>query len=221
MRSLRQTFDALLCHLRPWLTQNVVYDQVIDPKVEAKWWRLLGVDADWIDEFVEVGPRWRGELLHVASKLGTDKDRFEKISRVWIWSMRWRPFCLTRWGSVGPSCRSLLRSWALGLGSLMEETAADPKVSDYYTSGFRGCGFDEVNFACIAGVASYPVESWIVSILEDDRVALHFDAYSELITEEVNLLESLPCEIWQRLGEVVGTQMWGRIRESVLHSAVT
>ena len=174
MRSLRQTFDALLCHLRPWLMKNVVYDNTVEADHEAQWWRLLGVDADWVSEFVEVAPRWRDGILHVAAALETDRDRMEKISRVWIWSMRWRPFCLTRWGSVGPSCRSLLRSWALGLASLMEETAADPKVSEYYSSGFFHCGHAELSFACIAGVASYPVESWITSILEDDRLALHF-----------------------------------------------
>ena len=147
MRSLRQSFDALLCHLRPWLMQNVVYDHEVDADLEARWWRLLGVDADWIDEFVEVAPRWREGLLHVSTQLHTDKARCEKISRVWIWTMRWRPFCLTRWGSVGPSCRSLLRSWALGLSALMEETTADPKVSDYYTSGFQRCGSSEL-FLC-------------------------------------------------------------------------
>ena len=63
----------------------------------------------------------------------------------------------------------------------MEETAADANVGDYYISRFERCGFDEVNFVCIVGVAaSYHVETWISSILEDDRLALHIEAYSEL-----------------------------------------
>ena len=108
MRSLRQTFDAFFCHLRPWLMQNAMCDQVIDPETEARWWRLLGVDTDWIAEFVEVALRWREGLLHIASELGTDKDRFENISRCGSGLCDGVPFALLVGVLWGPSCRQVV-----------------------------------------------------------------------------------------------------------------
>ena len=45
-----------------------------------------------------------------------------------------------------------------------------------------------------------------------------FESYTELLVDEVRLLEGLPDAIWQRLGEVVDAQAWCRVREAVLHS---
>ena len=69
-------------------------------------------------------------------------------------------------------------------------------------------------FVSVASVATYPVESWTTSILEDDRLALHYQRYSDLIFEEAKLIEELPTDIWQRLAEVVDIQRWSRVREA-------
>ena len=50
IRSLRQSLDALLSHLRPWLLKVVVFDRHIDAELEGQWWRVLGVEADWVDD---------------------------------------------------------------------------------------------------------------------------------------------------------------------------
>ena len=55
----------------------------------------------------------------------------------------------------------------------MQRVLSDKNVSHYYSGGFERCDFEELTFACVAGLGSYPVESWLLHLLEDDRLAKH------------------------------------------------
>ena len=219
IESLRNTFSHLASHLGQWLGVVVTYTRHVDDDAEEKWWRLLGVPADWVDDFVAVAPRWSSGQLHCRAALQDDPESFQHITRIFLWCMRWTKFSMTRWLTVGISCRAFLRSLSVGIVSLMQFVRDDPSVSDYHAHGFAKCGEHEIRYTIMAALASYPTESWLAEIILDDRIAGRAELLQDVLVDELNFLEQVPESAWERLSDLLDVDPWHRLRHGVLSSA--
>lgn len=219
--SLRNNFHHLARHLCSWLPAVVAFDRAVDDTEEAIWWRALGIPCTWVEDFVEVGAVWSSGQLRVRDSLRNDPEAFAKISRIWMWAMRWRKLCITRWVTVGLASRALLRTLALGLPALMQQTSDDPLVSQYHAHGFSRCGPEEQQFTAIAAMASYPIESWLAEVVLDDRIGRRAEELGETLLEEVQFVEDLPRSFWQRLESAVNLPSWHNLRSAVLEAIHT
>ena len=77
--SLRNSFVSIHSHLCAYLDRHVSFDLVnVCDETEAMKWRLLGVAADMVSDYVEVAGNWDGTVLHVRASLATAADGIEK-----------------------------------------------------------------------------------------------------------------------------------------------
>lgn len=157
--------------------------------------------------------------LHVRSSLADEQDPFAKVSGVFVCTMRWRRFVMTRWLTLGASCRALLRSLCLGISDLMSFVRSDPKVSDYHAHGYERLGDAEVFYVVVAALAVYPMESFLGNVMEDDRLARNLDEVVSDLDDEMQYLQQIPESAWVRLAGVLEEPVWGRLRSAVLVSA--
>ena len=63
---------------------------------------------------------------------------------------------------------------------------------------------DMLVFMSIACVASYPAESFLSLMLDDNRVLRNYKDFKKSIDEELAYISSLPRFVWTRLSSVVG-----------------
>eukprot|EP00974_Lingulodinium_polyedra_P049628 4773131-Lingulodinium_polyedra.AAC.1 len=98
---------------------------------------------------------------------------------------KWRKFTESRWTSIGATARQLLRSMCVGLESLVALTRDDPLVSDFHLHGFEKLSCDIKMYVACAAVGSYPVEAFMLEVLEDDRLARRLPELKALLDDEM------------------------------------
>ena len=133
-------------------------------------WVLLGVEPAWIEVVVALNPTWSDGWLYINDTDDPNESPVDLISHLFFHLMRWRRFTQSRWATTGPSCRALTASLLLGLDELVRLTRADPHVSEYHIAGFDRLSLRVLEFTITAAVASYPMENFILSLLDDDRL---------------------------------------------------
>ena len=130
---------------------------------------------------------------------------------------RWRTFALSRWLTLGSSCKSLVWGLCIGLEHWVRITIADPNTPSTLLGGFTRLTFRLKKFTVLATVVSCLPEAVIAELLVDDRVARHAEKLRLIMQEEVQWVESLPSAVWSSLADVVG----GEIQHGELrHEAV-
>ena len=93
-----------------------------------------------------------------------------------LYMRQWKQFSATRWATVGSACRYLMRSLSVGLEQLVKLTKEDPNVSEVHLAGFARCRFLVKKYACVASVAAFPLEAFLLEAMEDDRLCRNLPA---------------------------------------------
>ena len=146
-----------------------------------------------------VPPSFNSGGLHVSDYFKFDQDCFEKLHTLVSGNLRWRRFSITRWCGVGPSARLFMRSLAVGVDDIWTDCRDDPDVGMYLLSGFKDADFNVRRYMAVAAVGSYPSESLLAALLEDDRLLLHAPQYWQILEDELEYIEGLPEYCWLRL----------------------
>ena len=126
---LRNSFVLLHSHFCAFLLKHVVFDQPMEAAAAVSdFWQLLGIPVDMLEDLVAVNPEWRDNQLHVNAGLQEDSSCMERLSSVVLYVFKLRKFSESRWATMGPSCRAVLCSLAVGLEQLVHLTSQDPSV---------------------------------------------------------------------------------------------
>lgn len=80
------------------------------------------------------------------------------------------------------------------------------EVSDYFIGGFARYTPKTQSVVSAIAVAAYVPDSVLVSLLEDDRVCRRSKELKETLKEELQWLNDLSAEFWQRLGSISGSR---------------
>ena len=65
--------------MHEFFSKYIVYDRAdVCNDAEQEFFRAIGVPADWLEEYVEVAPRWSGGMLQLRHSLHNDVDALEK-----------------------------------------------------------------------------------------------------------------------------------------------
>ena len=83
-----------------------------------------------------------------------------------------------------------------GLQPLVSITRQDPHCSDYHLHGFQRLNGSALQCAVVLALSSWVPESFILSVMDDDRLALHGQAYWDACVEELDYLLNLPVAVW-------------------------
>ena len=77
----------------------------------------------------------------------------------------------------------------MGLEQLVKLTKEDPNVSEVHLAGFARCRFLVKKYACVASLAAFPLEAFLLEVMEDDRLCRHLPALEACVLEELSYPE--------------------------------
>lgn len=207
-RSLRESFDLICQHLCPWLVRVVKFvdpEDLPSPDVLKATWTSLNIDPVLVETLVDLGICWDGEAdqLKVDKKWRANPDFIETLSGAVLSLWEFRPFSESRWITVGLSCRTMVASLLSGLKSLVSYIRNDTKSSDFHIHGFgRLDKPDACQFLVLASMASYVPDGALQSLMEDGRLALRVNDVRAAMYEELDWLQGIRMEVWDRLAHV-------------------
>ena len=223
IEACRNSFAMLHAHLFDFLQQHVTFRaHAHDLQEAATLWAAVGVDASMLEVVAEVHPIWSGTTLLVAANLQHQTDFLEKVSRVLLYLWRWRRFTESRFASLGAASRALVASLLAGLQPLVAITRQDPHCSDYHLHGFQRLAGDALQCAVVLALSAWVSESFIHSVMDDDRVARHGEAYWACCVEELDYLLKLPQAVWGYLAQVFQPEAVSttQLRDATITSAL-
>jgi hypothetical protein len=215
--SLRCGYDLLMQHLGQWMSTRIAFDSWDDMPDIQEFWAMLGLEPQWVLESLQL--RWHDGCLRVAPSWQKDPKLCELISATLLHVFRFKSFTESRWVSMGPACRTLCASLALGLESLVQHVLGQPKVSEYYLGGFRRMRPDTKKFIAVAAVSAYPSDSFLSQLLEDDRVAKNSCALEESLGEELQYVAHLGTPALQFLAGIAGIP-WSMLRSDIMTASL-
>jgi hypothetical protein len=205
IESCRNSFAFIQANIAKFLVRRLGFAQPpADDEPVLRFWRAMGVDVGWLDVLGFLNPWWDGGRLLVSEAAKDDPDLIGKVSDVILYLWRWRKFVVTRWATVGPSCRALVVSLCVGLEEIVALTLADESSSNFYLHGFSKLSKDVKKYACVTAIASYPADCLQLQLLEDDRVASRPQELKEAFAEEARWVEGLDDFTWGRLAHIAG-----------------
>lgn len=220
IESLRNGFGFIHPHIGLFLSRHLRYSAAqIDEEEVAQFWTTLGVEPQWLEELCHINPRWRDGSLWVNEALQQDPSGFDRVSSMILYMLQWKQFSATRWATVGSACRYLMRSLSVGLEQLVKLTKEDPNVSEVHLAGFARCRFLVKKYACVASVAAFPLEAFLLEVMEDDRLCRNLPALEACVLEELSCLERISNASWDRLAEVVQDCSGSQLQSAALLSA--
>ena len=185
------------------------------------FWNALGVDSAVANELAELNVRWSGDRLLVCAAARSSDGLIERVSTLMLALFRFQKFSDSRWCALGAACRSLTAALCVGLRGLVAAVRADPLSSDYQIHGLERLSMQTTRSVVIAGVSMHVADSFLVDLLEDDRVARRADALRSVIVEETKWLASLDDAVWQRLAGVISNAYDGlRLRSECVDAAL-
>ena len=204
IESLRNSFGFIHPHIGAFLSRCLKFEAPSGDKDEVRqFWSMLGVEPHWLDELCDLNPHWRDGSLWVSSEVQQGREGFDRVASMMMYMLKWKQFSSTRWATVGSSCRYLMKSLCVGLDELVRLTKAGPHVSGYHINGFAKCGRAVRKYACIASMGSFPLEAFLLEVMEDDRVCRHLPALEECVQDELACVERMSRASWDRLASVV------------------
>jgi hypothetical protein len=214
IQSLRNSASAIFSHTATTLVRIMRFgDAVVASAAEVEtFWRVMGVESDFIDLFVSVNPYFLAGQLYVDAGLANDPECLAKVSSCMTYCLTWQRFSETRWVKVGMSARYHLRSFCIGLTEIVLDCAADPDVSNYYLNGHFKCSASERKYLAVAAMSSFVSESVLIEITTDDRLLLKIPEVKRIMNEEIEFMHLLPAYVWVRCaayvdGEFTGTEL--------------
>jgi hypothetical protein len=86
----------------------------------------------------------------------------------------------------------------------VESVVANPSVMKHHINGFTKLGEVERKFIAQVSLASYPSDTLLSELLEDDRVCRRAAELQECMAEEMSYLAELPLQVYALIGGTCG-----------------
>lgn len=220
--SIRNGYVDIHTHLGSWLKSTLLFVEHPAGTEEdfVFFWTLLGVEPDIAQQLAERRIMFRLGKLEVWDRFRGDAEVLPFITGTMLLVMQFRKFTEGRFLSIGSIMRNLVSSLALGLGSLLQYTLDDPKVSSYYLGGTARFNASVFRYAGVAALATRPADAVLSALFEDDRAVLHCHRYRTAMDEEVAYLWSVPDKVWSFVVEALPAEVSSiELRSDTIRSA--
>ena len=136
LASLRSSVGQLVAALPCWLAANIDFEDHSNEAGLLAFWRMLGLEGDWLALLVRLQIRRERSKLMVSSTYRDDRKIPQVITSCLLYLWRVRQRSSSRWCGMGQTARGLVGCLFLGLQSLIDHIMADPGSCKYYIQGF-------------------------------------------------------------------------------------
>jgi hypothetical protein len=191
-------------HLKLFIAKHLVFSD--DPRPAdgvERLWVGVGVEPCVAANLVALGLRWSVGRLLVNTAWQEATDMIEQVSGLMLAIFQFRKFTDRRWVTVGESCRTLVASQCVGLEGLVRLVRSDPSAPDYYIHGFERLTTPWKKYAVIAAMSSRVADSFLMELLDDDRVARQTKVLRSTIAEELAWVAGVGAYSWSRLAPAI------------------
>lgn len=217
IESLRNSFDTLVGATAQFVATKLEFrKRQDDPERVREFWLLMDVDPAYMDKFISLNLWWDGQKLLADAEWESRDDACGEVATCILYLMKFRAFSDSRWTTMGPSARSLLRCLSVGLHHIVISLLSDPSVSKFYLGGYKKLNEELLHFCAITACVGRVADAFILSCLEDDRVALRSTHLMQEMQIELEYLWGLSDFVWNRLSELCG----GRVGPNTLKTQV-
>ena len=221
--SLRNAFDLLHGHIADFLGRCLEpVDEPDEYEESYRYWTDIGVESVVAEQLAELSVRWHNGRLRVraGSDAASQGSLVGRVAALIMAVLRFRKFAESRWCTVGDSCRSLLAAMSVGLDGLVEVVRADPRASDFHMHGYARLVGPARQYCAIAGMSCVVTDSFLLALLEDDRVGARVDELEATMTEELEWLSGIKHSTWARVAALVAEEYSPHeLRSDVLEAA--
>ena len=131
--------------------------------------------------------------------LQADPSCVAKVYTVVLHMLRWRKFSESRWATIGPACRAVVCSLAIGLDQLITRARANPSTTDAHLHVYGRMSTPIKQYMIVVGVVSFVADAMLYEIMRDDRLARRPEALEETLIDELKWVESISDATWDRL----------------------
>lgn len=198
VHGLRHGQHCLHATLHSWLLAHLAFWQEAPEEQELYvLWTALGCLPELAAELADLHVLWRDNFLWAHPRHEGHADLLPRLSQVLLLVLRWKPFTDSRWLTMGETSRALTTACLLGLESLLAAARADPALSDFWLQSTEAFDAEAKHLAFLTALASWVPDTFMASILQDDRLALYWQQLRQDCKEEIQYLEQLPPQLWE------------------------
>eukprot|EP00971_Amphidinium_carterae_P327956 6459574-Amphidinium_carterae.4 len=205
LSSFRSAVPRSFSVLRAWLTEVLVGDsesQCHDGATLRTYYAALGVESSLLEAISDdMRLFWdeRTSKLHVRDSFLSAPHALETLSQTLHTIWHFPAFCASRWLTVGTSCRVYLVGLSTGYRHLFGKLRKSGEVGDYEGTPGEHLGRAENLFACVLGLVSWIIESFMQHVMQDARVFCNVPDLEALLLEEASFVEELDSGVWDKL----------------------
>ena len=185
VESLRKSYDQILVHVGRWVAEHVDFVPargMEDMCRHRVLWDTLGVEPEIAEAIAfTLQLHWCpvGERLYVCEACQENgADAVGLITATLLRAWKIVQFSQSRWLTIGVSARTVVVGLLTGLDSLVQHILDTPHESSPFLGGFPRFLPACKRFMVMASVVSRVVDSVLVIIMEDGRVAKQASPYS-------------------------------------------
>ena len=138
-QSLRNGFGELADSLPDFLLKHVAFVPRTDSEDDCRvFWLLLGIDATWLDTFVQLDMRWQPDTGVLAVNTAADgPEVMAELTSAFFYLLRSETFVEGRFLGVGRVCRVTMAGIACGFSELVRFTLGGEGTDGQYLNGYQ------------------------------------------------------------------------------------
>ena len=220
LESARNSYSLSVEHMGAWLLDVISFREDTHNVDHLKqFWALMCLDAEVVEVLCDLQLLYRDGRLFISERHRVSLNLIEQVSTVLMHVWAFRRFSESRWLTVGCCNRTLAASEQLGLQSLVAFIRKRPHASDYYIGGLSRLSQAGQKFVTIASTASFVADAFIVEVADDDRVPLRRQHLVDTMEEEMDMLASIPLEVWSIMASPLVDVTGAALQSTILKAA--
>ena len=221
IEAARDASDALHACVPEFVNTRAKVSAIpVDEVGVRAWWTAIGAEPSWVEKLVEANPVWRNDVLYTNLPIVTEPSAVGRLVSCIRYVLKWKPFCESRWCTVGASCRCLVGALSVGFADIMNMVRSKGLASEYYVHHWDLLDDAIRRYACTGAVASYVPEAVLMELVEDDRIVRTIDSLERTMLDEMAFVQGLPEAFWLRLSYVYRSTLHAHeLRTSIITAA--
>eukprot|EP00971_Amphidinium_carterae_P327501 6458906-Amphidinium_carterae.1 len=154
-------------------------------------WLALEVDPELAQELASFRVWVADGEIKVLDECLRQKDFLTNFTRALLAAWSIKPFCGSRWLTVGTSCRSILLAWMTGYALCLQHVARRGLLQPSEWSAVQQLQTQGMGFVATASFSAILSENFLVAVMRDNRVARNLPAHLDQLMMDLDYLDHM------------------------------
>eukprot|EP00971_Amphidinium_carterae_P335140 6470818-Amphidinium_carterae.1 len=222
--AMRTGFMKCFAMLAAWIRQvlePVSCERLPSTESLKSLWSVLQVPEASMEVMLQLRLFWSGSSLFIDEEALTDPDWLETLTTLLMTIWRLPSWTASRWLTIGASCRSYTIACLTGFENMFSFLNETSTVSAYDQTGYERLDAGAKDFLVVTSLVSYTSESFLASILCDNRLAMRSEEVHQLCMQTHGFLETIDGWVWDQISTVTGQLSASALRSRVVRGSLS